>query len=139
MQVRRFVVLRGLTVDGLGTGSNGVVFNSGGSLSIEKCYFQNFAGSGTGGNGILLQPTSGTPRITISDSSVSKSAYVGVYMPPSSVASPTVQIYRVVASNNQFGISLYGGPKTLVSVTNSIAKNNGANGFELESIARCLC
>jgi hypothetical protein len=59
------VTLRGLTVDGGGTGSNGIVFNSGGKLTIDQCDVMNFVGGNTTGNGILIQPTSGSsPRLS---------------------------------------------------------------------------
>ena len=37
------VVLRGLTLNGGGVGYNGIVFNSGGSLTIDNCIVRNFA------------------------------------------------------------------------------------------------
>src|SRR5215470_5495362 len=41
-----FVVLRGLTFDGLGTGLAGIKFNSGGSLYVEDCFINNFIAFG---------------------------------------------------------------------------------------------
>jgi hypothetical protein len=50
------IVLRGLTLNGSGLAINGVVFNSGGSLTVINCVAQNFIISGpASGNGILLQ------------------------------------------------------------------------------------
>ncbi|CAH1079344.1 right-handed parallel beta-helix repeat-containing protein [Candidatus Nitrotoga sp. 1052] len=45
------VVLRGLTINGLG-GDNGVLMNSNGNLSIENCVISNF--SGVGQHGVLV-------------------------------------------------------------------------------------
>ncbi|CAH1079343.1 right-handed parallel beta-helix repeat-containing protein [Candidatus Nitrotoga sp. 1052] len=42
------VVLRGLTINGLG-GDNGVLMNSNGNLSIENCVISNFSGGGQRG------------------------------------------------------------------------------------------
>src|SRR6202166_273741 len=39
------VVLRGLTIDGGGTGSNGIIFNTGGKLTIDQCDVIHFAWS----------------------------------------------------------------------------------------------
>jgi len=36
------VLVRGLTTDGLGTGSNGILFNTGGNLAIEKLRHPEF-------------------------------------------------------------------------------------------------
>jgi len=54
------VVLQGLTLNGSGVAYNGVVFNSGGSLTVTNCVVQNFFYNGVGvanGNGIFIQPT----------------------------------------------------------------------------------
>jgi hypothetical protein len=40
------VHLRGLTLTGLGTGTNGILFNSGGNLAIENCVILNFTNAG---------------------------------------------------------------------------------------------
>src|SRR5664279_1039240 len=62
------VTLHGLTVDGGGTGSNGIVFNTGGKLTIDQCDLMNFVGGGPNtGNGILIQPTSGNHNIAITN------------------------------------------------------------------------
>src|SRR5579862_3770760 len=56
------VTLNGLLIEGGGAGYDGIVFNSGGSLTVTNCVVQNFFYSGSGlttGNGILIQPTSG--------------------------------------------------------------------------------
>src|SRR4030081_3340235 len=59
------VTLRGLTIDGGGTGSDGIVFNTGGKLPIVQCNVMNFVGSFPAGSGILIQPTSGNHNIVI--------------------------------------------------------------------------
>jgi len=53
------VTLRSLTLEGAGVAYDGIVFNSGSSLTVTDCVMQNFAGSATAGNGILMQPASG--------------------------------------------------------------------------------
>jgi hypothetical protein len=56
------VELHGLTVDGSGVGSNGIVFNSGAKLMVANCVVKNFLFSSPNtrtGNGILIQPASG--------------------------------------------------------------------------------
>ncbi|MEQ1583425.1 MAG: right-handed parallel beta-helix repeat-containing protein [Nitrosomonas sp.] len=45
------VVLRGLTINGLG-GDNGILMNSNGNLSIENCVISNFSGAGR--HGVLV-------------------------------------------------------------------------------------
>lgn len=40
------VRLRGLSINGLGTGANGININTGGSVSVEDCVIDGFKGSG---------------------------------------------------------------------------------------------
>jgi hypothetical protein len=40
------VHLRGLTIEGLGSGANGILFNTGGNLAIENCVIRDFSGTG---------------------------------------------------------------------------------------------
>src|SRR6202034_3527119 len=59
------VILTGLEVDGAGAAYNGIVFNSGGSLTIDNCIVKDFVSSnGTSGNGIMIAPTAGTIDFT---------------------------------------------------------------------------
>jgi hypothetical protein len=132
--------LRGLTIEGSGTGYSGIVFNSGGSLTITNCVVQNFIYNGSSsatGNGILIAPTSGTMSFVISNTVVSNNGAVGIfYSPPSGAPSANGVIDHVIATNNTLGIVVdtanNSGGSTLVAISNSIASNNGvgisANG-----------
>jgi hypothetical protein len=62
--------LTGLEIDGANAAYNGIVFNTGGSLTVSNCIVKDFVvnnnnNNGTSGNGILMQPTSGTLDFTI--------------------------------------------------------------------------
>src|SRR5215472_3490923 len=57
------IVIRGLSLNGAGVAgpTNGIVFNSGGGLTVTNCVVQNFLTTGSDsitGNGILIQPSS---------------------------------------------------------------------------------
>src|SRR6516162_264754 len=87
------VVLRGLTLNGGGVAYNGVVFNSGGSLTVSNCVVQNFITKGdvTGakGNGILIQPTEATVLdFAITNTTASNNGFAGVQYFPTT-GSPT--------------------------------------------------
>ena len=58
------VVLRGLSIDGIGTGLNGVRFLAGGKLVVERCVIQNFTQ-----NGIDFEP-SGTSQLVVTDTTI---------------------------------------------------------------------
>jgi hypothetical protein len=120
----------GVVLDGTALAStNGIVFNSGGSLTVRDSVIRNFAGNNTTGNGILMQPTSGTTSFEITNTVVSKNGFVGVYyLPPSGSATASVVIDHVVASTNvEGGIFIdttAGGGSTTVAISNGIVSNN---------------
>jgi hypothetical protein len=133
------IVLRGLTLNGSGVGANGVVFNSGASLTITNCVVQNFVFDGSHlstGNGILVQPTSGEISFVITDTIASNNGHAGIsYLPPSGSATAVGVIDHVVATNNiQVGIVIatsFGGGPTTAAISNSIASNNAADGIDV--------
>jgi hypothetical protein len=134
------VTIRGVLLNGDGAtgGTNGIVLNSGGSLTVTNCVVQNFAYSGSGvntGNGILMQPTSGTIKFIITNTNVSNNGNVGIlYDPPSGSATADGVIDRVEATNNAIGIGIItqsGGGPTTVAVSNDIANNNSGAGISV--------
>jgi hypothetical protein len=58
------ISLRGLLIDGVGTGTNGITFNSGGSLDLQNSLIRNFTG-----DGIAFLPT-GSSTLIVSDTRV---------------------------------------------------------------------
>ena len=54
------VSLRNLSIQGAGTGFNGVNFTSGKTVHIEGCIIANFRGNGTSSHGISVNLTAGT-------------------------------------------------------------------------------
>jgi len=133
------IVLRGLTLDGAGTAHNGIVFSAGGSLTVTNCTLQNFAFDGSNlptGNGILMQPTAGTLAFTITNTTASNNGGTGILFLTSSGGSPSVNgvIDHVVADANHFdGVSVDSrfttGGAIVVTVSDSIASNNGSQGI----------
>ncbi|MGH6835090.1 MAG: right-handed parallel beta-helix repeat-containing protein [Methylocella sp.] len=118
------VHLRGLTIEGLGSGANGIQFNTGGNLAIENCVIRDFPGAG-----IRIAPT-GSAAVTgmlsnvITDNNV---AGIEVLGSASTGASLNVTIVDSVASNNGTGIvafSLPGSAAPAVMVRNSVASYN---------------
>jgi hypothetical protein len=136
------VLLRGLTIDGGGIGANGIVFNSGGKLTIDQCDLMNFVGSSSTGNGILMQPTSGNHNIIITNTSAFNNQSVGVfYAPPSGTATTAIVIDRVSANNNEYGIAINKGSSggaAMASVSNSIASTNSLQGYYFVSVTASL-
>jgi hypothetical protein len=139
------IKIHGLSLNGVGAASaNGIVFNAGGSLTVTDCVVQNFS-SGSGyatGDGILMQPTSGTISFAITNTFFSNNGAVAIYyLPPSGAATATGVIDHIVATNNAFGIDIdtaTGGGPTTVAISNSVTSNNGLNGIYIQNGSAAL-
>jgi len=131
------VVLTGLNVDGFGAGANGVVMSTAGNLIIDKCVFRNFHKTAdfSTGNGVLLIPTSGAVKLSITNSSAANDEFAGFsWVPPSGNATLTASIDHVTAINNNIGFLIDGVNNSgalNVSLSNSVANDNavGVNLF----------
>jgi hypothetical protein len=125
------VTIRGVSLNGVGTTStNGIVFNSGGSLTVTNCVVQNFAFSGPAtGSGIYLRPTSGIIEFAITNTTVANNGFIGIrYVPPSGTPSVNGVIDHVVATGNGGGMGFNttsaSGGTTVVAISNSVASDN---------------
>jgi hypothetical protein len=130
----------GVVADGLGiSGTNGIVFNSGGSLTVTNCVLQNFITvSETTGIGILIQPTTGLLNFAITNTTASNNQRGIVYEPQSgSAITHGVIDHAGTNGNQQEGItvltSMASGGTTVVIIANSIATNNGSDGILIEN------
>jgi hypothetical protein len=75
------VVLSGLTLNGSGIGTNGIVFNSGGTLNVRDNVIQNFAN-----NGINFVPTTQS-TLSVSNTVVADNGVYGIAMKPNNSGS----------------------------------------------------
>ncbi|KWV43966.1 hypothetical protein AS156_24630 [Bradyrhizobium macuxiense] len=123
-----YLVLKGLDFEGLGTGINGILVNSGGFLHVEDCNIRRFTGSG-----ILIQPSATiwfeVVRTTVF-SNGSGATGGGIRVAPASGATARGSLDRVVADRNVFGIAAdaSSGPVNL-SILNTVANNSGSAGI----------
>jgi hypothetical protein len=154
------VTLRGLDLNGIGAGLNGIRFLNGGTLVVENCLIQNGVQKGidfepTGnshlivnnttinnynntvnGGAILIKPSgAGTAKVTLNDVVMTRSLY-GVRAENGS----TVTVRDSVASNNtNNGILAFStGGAVEVSIENSTVSNNGINGIRAEGSANAV-
>jgi hypothetical protein len=122
------VSLRGLSIDGGGLGSTGILFNSGASLSVENCVIRHMVS-----DGIDFNSTTATSALTVSNSLVADNGNNGIYLVPT--GSVTAVFNRVEVNNNVHdGIIVDGhisaGTNTInATVSESIAAGNGVVGF----------
>jgi hypothetical protein len=135
------VTLIGLEIDGAQAGYNGIVDYSSGSLTVSNCTLQNFKYDGDflTGNGILMQPGSGTLDFTISNTTASNNGHAGIsYFSGSGLNNANGVIDHVIANaNNIFGVGIdtsnATGGTTVVTVSNSTASDNTSDGFYASS------
>jgi hypothetical protein len=141
------VFLRGLNIDGLGAGANGIVFNSGGSLTVVNCSIRHFKFDGTHattGNGILIPPTSGSLNFIVSDTIAADNGYDGIlYFPPSGNANVKGVIdHATTTNNNNYGIEIEPvnatGGTVDVTISKSTASNNSSWGMAFNSSSSTL-
>lgn len=96
------VVLRGLTIDGAGTGGHGIRVLAVGTLHIENCTINNFAQKG-----IDVEPTTAV-QLFIKDTIVRNNQNAvnggGILLKPSGAGSVRASLENVTTNRNTFGL-----------------------------------
>lgn len=128
------VNLRGLVIDGSGTGINGIRFLSGVALNVQDCWIKNFGGAGIG---IQFTPN-GVSRLSVSDTTISGNGlgstgggvFVGTLNAGTNIVRATLN--RVQLQTNGFGVKVDGtggtGP-VYMTVRDTAASANSSNGI----------
>ncbi len=119
------VVLRGLDIEGIGTGLNGIRFLAGGQLHVENCIINNFQ------KGIDVQNT-GASQLFVKDSTIRNNDAAapnggGIHLRPAAGATMNALIDNVRLEHNQFG--LFVGDNASATVSRSVATGNVGAGF----------
>jgi Right handed beta helix region len=117
------VHLRGLTIEGAGSGSSGIQFNTGGNLAIENCVIRGFVNVG-----IFISPSTSS-SFSVSNSIASNNGGgEGIFITPSGSAVVTGVLSEVTANNNFAGIAVIGsstiGASLNLTIVDSEASNN---------------
>jgi hypothetical protein len=119
------VHLRGLTIEGAGSGSTGIQFTGGGSLAIENCVVRDFTLAG-----IHILPSTSS-RFSVSNTIASNNGG-GIVIAAAGSAVVTGVLSNVTANNNNHdGIQVVGvtaGATINVTIADSVASNNTGNG-----------
>ncbi len=102
------VTLRGLVIEGAGTGLNGIRFLAGKALNVEDCVVADFRASSAGnGHGISFRP-SGTSQLYVVDTVVENNGIGnvggGVLIQPTGSGSAAAVLKNVSMPGNVFGI-----------------------------------
>jgi hypothetical protein len=125
------VTIRGIEVQGVGTGIHGISFVTGKALHVEKCAIRQFTA-----NGIEFAP-SATSDLYVSDTDVGDNGRSGVHIAATGSGVASAVVDRVHANNNGlFGIeatSELGGSSVTATVHDSVASGNTRTGFVSQS------
>jgi hypothetical protein len=116
------VYLRGLDIEGAGTGNIGIVFSGAGALHVDKCLIRGFNSGIEFANGAAA-------ALYVADSVIADGGVHGINIAPIGAAA-NVTLDRVQLTNNQDGIvaNSGGGPVT-VTITESNASRHSGRGF----------
>jgi len=122
------VNLRGLLIDGVATGTNGIAFSTGRSLNIQDTFVRNFASSG-----ISFAPSASSTLIVVNTDLVANGSH-GVSVVPTgpntNIVSGTFE-HVLTARNGGDGFFILGstGLSMRFTIANSTVSNNGFHGI----------
>jgi hypothetical protein len=129
-----FVVLRGLDIEGLGTGLAGIKVLAAGSVHVEDCTINNFTQ-----NGIDFAPTSATittSQLHVSNTIVRNNNGVnsgGIRVRPGTNVTAVGHIENTQLRNNTFGLRVE--DKSTVLAKSTTAAANSGSGFIAVSVS----
>jgi hypothetical protein len=123
--------LRGLLIDGVGTGLYGILFTAGLSLNIQDSLIRNFSSHG------IAFHTTVAAYLSVLDTVLNDNGGIGVNVNPSGVAKATVSIDRSQANQNTTGVGVQGAGPSNVLVRGTTLNNN-LSGIYLGSASSLL-
>jgi len=135
------VILRGLEIEGAGSGLSGIKFNSGAALHVEKCIIHGFLGSP--GIGISFTP-SGTSALFVLDTVIRDnnqgSSAGGISIRPTgsgTVSNGFIEDVKILNNGNGLVVDGTGTSGTQISVTlrNSVVSGNASLGVSVLTAA----
>jgi len=118
------ISLRGLLIDGVGSGNRGIELNSAGSLDIQDSLIRNFSGSG------LVLTSTDPSKVFISDTRIARNRAGGI----SSIGDGSLSgvIDRVVIANNiGTGLSFAFYSQLKFTVSDSVITDNSGDGVQI--------
>ena len=116
------IVLRGLAIDGLGTGLAGVKVFAAGKVVIERCTIQNFTA-----HGVDFEPSTANAQLVISDSTINNNVTGGTTSSGVFVQATgaTASLTHVRLAQNNFGLQVRTGTASVQDST--LSGNTVAN------------
>src|SRR6185437_5910918 len=142
------VTLKGLDIEGVGSGVNGVSFTAGKSLTIINSVIRGFTGKG-----INFVPGTANASLFVQNTIVADNASGGILIAPTGGFTASARLTKTQMARNTYGLrvqdngvaSVFDGSATSntnngfiavsasvpaeINLTNSVAANNGTNGI----------
>jgi hypothetical protein len=128
--VNDVVIIRSISIIGIGTGLNGIRFLAGGELHVE-----NVSISGFTLEGISFEP-SGASGLFVNNSSIRNCTQGGVLVKPTGTGTAAAALNSVALVGNGRGLRAEDG--STVTVSNSHAAGNDLNGFVALGTSRAV-
>jgi Right handed beta helix region len=130
------VVLRGLDIEGLGTGLDGIKVLGGlAALHVENCTIKDFRGSN--GSAIEIAPTAaGTMQFYVKDTIIRRNGVGtggGILVQPGLSASVKGVLDNVLLENNVFGLKVL--DNSSITVRNSTSSGNAFAGYTAVAVS----
>jgi len=120
------VILRGLSIEGVGSGTMGVQNIESASLHIEKCKIFGFQSGPS--QGIRHVPVGGG-NLFVTDTVLTQNG-LGIQVDPGAASSlVTLQRVQMVQNGEGFRATGVGGGVVWANIQDSLASSNGTNGF----------
>jgi hypothetical protein len=125
------VSIHGVSLNGVGiTGTtNGIVFNSGDSLSVQDSVIRNFSS-----DGISFGPNNaGLCQFYVSDTLVSDNGATGILIDPTGIGNTQGVIDHVRMASNVTGLDINSNTQVIaVTVSDSVSANNSFRGINVQ-------
>jgi hypothetical protein len=115
------VILRNLSINGAGSGIDGVRFLAGAELHIDRVSIYGFTNQG-----IQFQPA-GASRLLVSDTALRNNGGGGVFLQPTAAGTARAAFNRVVVEGNLRGLRADDGSSVVMQ--DSIVSGNDTNGI----------
>jgi hypothetical protein len=131
------VNLRGLMIEGGGTGINGIRYQAGGFLHVQNTVIRGVRGGAAGANnGIIVNPSAGSlvltlDNVVVADNGTLANGGAGLLIKPTGSAAVRASVVRLQALNNRVGIDVDGDVGTGsidLAVTDSTLSRNAGDG-----------
>ncbi len=115
------VIIRGITINGAGSGVNGIRFLTGGRLHLENVKMSGFTTCG-----ISFEP-SAVSQLSVLNTTVQKAAYAGIIVRPTGAGSARAVIENSSSAGNAVGVRIEN--NSIAFLKNVTVFDNACNGF----------